>query len=35
MKDDVTAIHNQELAVVITVPAYFDDPRRRATRARR
>lgn len=31
LKDDVTAIHNQELAVVITVPAYFDDPRRRAT----
>lgn len=31
LKDDAVAIHGGEMAVVITVPAYFDEPRRRAT----
>ncbi|MDX1964576.1 MAG: Hsp70 family protein [Pirellulales bacterium] len=31
LKNDAVLIHGQDLAAVITVPAYFDEPRRRAT----
>lgn len=31
LKDDAVRIHGEDLRAVITVPAYFDEPRRRAT----